>query len=69
MIPNSNDPLWTRALSTENDVSSASLATKILLTRLRREVKASPNSIGSKIDELRKYFETNAFAQKDIALL
>lgn len=69
MVPGSNDPRWTRALSSENDVSNASLATKILLTRLRREVKASPNTIGSKIDELRKYFETNTFAQKDIALL
>ncbi|MGH1367793.1 MAG: hypothetical protein ACRBCL_04195 [Maritimibacter sp.] len=68
MVPGSNDPRWTRILSSESDLSAASLATKILLTRLRREVKSSPSAMGEKIGELRAYFEKNSFAQKDLAL-
>lgn len=68
MVPSANDPKWTRVLQSESDLSAASLATKILITRLRREVKKTPSDMHAKIADLRAYFEKNAFAQADIAL-
>ncbi|SLN33353.1 hypothetical protein AQS8620_01137 [Aquimixticola soesokkakensis] len=67
MVPTANDPCWTRVLTSEKDLSAASLATKILVTRLRREVKGAPAEMMAKINELRAYFEKNAFALKDLA--
>lgn len=68
MIPNPSDPCWQRVLGSEKDLSAASLATKILVSRLRREVKSNPYSMNDKIAELRGYFEQNQFAAKDISL-
>ncbi|SFJ91737.1 hypothetical protein [Celeribacter neptunius] len=67
MVPAANDPRWQRVLTSDSDLSAASLATKILVTRLRREARSDPSSISGKISELRAYFEKNAFAQADIA--
>ncbi len=68
MIPASSDPCWQRAICNDKDLSAASLATKILVSRLRREMKSEPSTMHQKIAELRSYFEKNAFAKKDIAL-
>ena len=68
MIPDTTNPCWRRVLTSESDLSDAVLATKLLVTRLRREVKARPGALGPKIAELRDYFEKNTFAAKDIAL-
>ncbi|WP_240310442.1 hypothetical protein [Pseudosulfitobacter sp. DSM 107133] len=57
-----------RALKSDRELSSATLATKILMTRLRREVQTEPGSIGNKIAELHAYFVKNSFAVKDIAI-
>lgn len=67
MVPPVNDPRWTRVLQSDSDLSAASLATKILITRLRREVKTAPATLSAHISDLRAYFEKNAFAQSDIA--
>lgn len=67
MVPAPNDPRWQRVLTSENDIAQASLATKILITRLRRETKAAPGNLNAAITELRGYLEKNAFAQADIA--
>lgn len=67
MVPVATDPRWQRVLTSNTDLSSASLATKILITRLRREVSGAPATLQTKIDELRAYFEKNAFAHGDFA--
>ncbi len=67
MIPDPSNPCWRRVLTSETDLNGAVLATKLLVTRLRREVRARPGALGPKIDELRDYFEKNTFAAKDIA--
>jgi hypothetical protein len=69
MVPGPNDPRWTRILQSESDLSAATLATKFLITRLRREVKGSPAEMSAKVAELCEYFRNTPFAQKDIALL
>lgn len=68
MIPDASNPCWRRVLTSEADLAGAVLATKILVTRLRREVRSSPADMAGKIAELRGYFQKNAFATKDIAL-
>ncbi|CUH79095.1 hypothetical protein [Tropicibacter naphthalenivorans] len=68
MLPAPNDPRWSRILQTDKELPQASLATRILLTRLRGDVRSSPGALAAKIAELRAYFEKNTFAQKDIAL-
>lgn len=67
MIPDTNDPRWKRVLTSETDLSSASLATRILITRLRREVAAAPASLAAKIGELRDFVGKNGFAVADAA--
>lgn len=69
MVPNTTDPRWKRALTSESDISTASLPTKILVARLRRQVKEHPTTIQERIGELHAFFEKNMIAQKDIALL
>lgn len=68
MIPAPSDPRWQRVLTSESDLSGSVLATKILVTRLRREIKMQPGAMSEKVSELRAYFEKNSFATKDIAL-
>lgn len=69
MVPAANDPRWAKILNSSSDLSSATLATKFLITRLRRDVQSAPNKFGAAVEELRDYFEKNVFAQKDIPLL
>lgn len=68
MIPDESDPCWHRALTSDKDLAGAVLATKLLVARLRREIRASPSTLNARIVELRGYFEKNTFAVKDIAL-
>lgn len=49
------------------DLSKASLATRILVSRLRIEVKAQPASLAAKVDELKAFVAKNAFANADLA--
>jgi len=67
MVPDGSDPRWKRVLTTESDLSSAALATRILVTRLRRDVKAAPATLGAKISELRDFVMKNPFAVADMA--
>jgi hypothetical protein len=68
MIPDMSDPRWRRVLTNDSDVARASLATRILLTRLRGEVRKSPGDLPAKIVELHGFITKNSFAQGDVAL-
>lgn len=67
MVPDSNDPRWKRVLTSDSDLSSASLATRILITRLRREVAGAPVVLAAKITELHSFVSKNSFAHADAA--
>lgn len=54
-------------LTSTSDLSKASLATRILVSRLRIEVKAQPASLSGKIEELKAFIAKNAFANADLA--
>ena len=67
MIPDASDPRWSRVLTNESDLSAASLATRILISRLRREVSSAPGSPSAKVAELRDFVSKNPFAVADAA--
>ena len=67
MIPDLADPRWKRVLTNDSDLSSASLATRILISRLRREVSDAPATLAAKIGELRDFVAKNSFAVGDVA--
>ncbi len=61
--------VFRRTLTSNKDLAEASLATKILVTRLRREVSSQPSSLDKAVGELSAYFAKHQFASKDIAVL
>lgn len=67
MIPDLNDPRWKRVLTSNSDLAAASLATRILISRLRREVAEAPGSLMAKIGELRDFIAKNSFALADVS--
>ncbi|NBZ86334.1 hypothetical protein [Stagnihabitans tardus] len=67
MAVDPNDPRLKRAILSTTDVSKASLATRILLARLRQEVRDAPASLPGKLQEFSAYFAKHSFAEKDLA--
>jgi hypothetical protein len=53
-------------LTGSSDLSKASLATRILVSRLRIEVRAKPASLPAKLEELKAFIARNAFAGIDL---
>jgi hypothetical protein len=54
-------------LTSTTDLSKASLATRILVSRLRIEVRAKPETLTEKLAELKAFIAKNAFAGIDLA--
>lgn len=54
-------------LTGSSDLSKASLATRILVSRLRIEVKAKPDQLAAKLEELKAFIAKNAFAGVDLS--
>jgi len=67
MIPDSSDPRIKLAITSDADISRASLATRILVSRLRADVKRDPGSLQSRVLELHSFLSKNDFAQRDLA--
>jgi hypothetical protein len=54
-------------IQSEDNISSASLATRILLGRLRIEVRNNPTLIDAKVTELMEFARVNSYAADDLA--
>lgn len=54
-------------IQSEDNISSASLATRILLGRLRIEVRNNPTLINAKVTELMEFVRVNRYAADDLA--
>jgi hypothetical protein len=67
-IPAVTDPRWRRAL-TGAEPKVSSLATKLLLSRLRDDVKRDPGAVSNAVSQLYQFFAANAFAVRDLAAL
>jgi hypothetical protein len=59
------DSLLHRALTSNSDLSNTSLATKILVSRLRLDVSSNPGKLAGCIAELQAFVAKHPFAQKD----
>ncbi|OYU17062.1 MAG: hypothetical protein CFE34_17665 [Rhodobacteraceae bacterium PARR1] len=62
-----DDKRLTALLTGTTDLSKASLATRILVSRLRIEVRAKPENLPEKLTELKSFIAKNAFAGIDLA--
>jgi hypothetical protein len=67
MIPAPSDARWTRAVTSASDLSKATLATRMLVSRLRREVSRDPGKAAQCARELHAFMSENGFAQDDVA--
>ncbi len=63
------DPRWRKILTTESDIAAASLATRILIARLRREVVRVPTSLNEKVTELLDFLRKSPMGAADAARL
>lgn len=54
-------------LTSTSDLKQASLATRILISRMRIELKAKPEQLPAKLEELKAFLAKNAFARDDLA--
>ena len=62
-----NDTQLKALLTGTTNLSQASLATRILVSRLRIEVRAKPDTLFAKRQELKAFIAKNAFAGIDLA--
>lgn len=67
-IPPKLDPRWARAL-TGPAPRVSSLAARLLLSRLRDDVRRDPGAIAGCAAQLHEFFQTNAFAARDLQAL
>lgn len=66
-VPPKTDPCWSRLLTAQTLPEFTSLATKLTVGRLRRDVKQQPSALSVAIEEIRGFFANNDFAQRDLA--
>jgi hypothetical protein len=67
--PGKQDLCWQRLLTTESPPEFKALATKLMVARLRREVKQKPSALPTATEELSAFFSANAFAQQELTFL
>lgn len=68
-VPPKTDPCWERLLMAEQCPNFTSLATKLTVGRLRRDVKEHQAAMPVAVHELSGFFASNVFAQRDLALI
>jgi len=69
MVPAAVDPRWGKIISGASNPDFSALATRLAVTRLRREVQDRTKSPTQAISELHRFFVENTFAQRDVAAL
>lgn len=67
MIPQAQDPLWNRILTGAATPDGLSLATRMLLARLRRRVLQEPSVLAEAIADLRSYYIGNRYVLPELA--
>ncbi|WP_304616099.1 hypothetical protein [Paracoccus sp. (in: a-proteobacteria)] len=62
-----NEDILKRTLSDSGDLKGASLGTRILVNRLRVELRANPTTLSAKLAELKDYIARNPAAAAELA--
>lgn len=60
------DAKFKELITGSGDLARASLATRILISRLRIEARAQPATLAEKVTELRAFVAKNDFAKTDL---
>lgn len=68
VIPPKSDRVWLDVL-TGDEARFQSLATRLVVTRVRDSVRQDHCKLQSAIDELYQYFDSNGFATRDLQSL
>ncbi|MBN8873192.1 MAG: hypothetical protein J0H67_10180 [Rhodospirillales bacterium] len=66
MLPPPTDPRWRNWLTSQQEPKFTVLASKVLLGRLRQDVQRNPGRLDAAVEELRAFFASNSFAQRDL---
>ncbi len=69
MIPPLQDPCWGAVLQGSSPVEGLSQSTRVLLTQLRRQVQATPDSLPTAIAMLHEYISGSMAAFGDLQSL
>ena len=69
LLPPSDHQLWTRLLTGESNPDIKTLATRLIITRLRIEVANDRTVLPRAVQELRRFFTGNKFAHRDLAAI
>lgn len=69
LLPSVDHQLWARLLTGELDPDIKTLATRLIITRLRIEVAKDSAVLPTAVQELRRFFVENKFAHRDLAAI
>jgi hypothetical protein len=61
--------LWARLLTGELNANIKTLATRLIITRLRIDVANNPAVLPRAVQELRRFFADNKFAHRDLTAI
>jgi len=61
--------LWVRLLTGELNPEIKTLATRLIMTRLRIDVANNPAVLPRAVQELRRFFADNKFAHRDLTAI
>lgn len=64
-----DDTKLRRIITTSSDLAAASMATRIVVTRMRVEVTNYPDRLSAKIAELRDFVKQHDFARDDLSAM
>ncbi|WP_342249021.1 hypothetical protein [Sphingomonas sp. OTU376] len=68
-IPLADNMLWSRILSGATNPDIKTLATRLIITRLRISVRNQETNLPNASLELRNFFVSNKFAHRDLAAI
>jgi hypothetical protein len=68
-LPSVDHQLWVRLLTDELNPDIKTLATRLIITRLRIEVANNPAVLPRAVQELRRFFAANKFAHRDLTAI
>ena len=69
LLPSIDHQLWARLLTGESNPNIKTLATRLIITRLRIEVANDRTVLPRAVQELRRFFAGNQFAHRDLTAI
>jgi len=69
LLPPVDHQLWARLLTGELNPNIRTLATRLIITRLRIEVANDRTVLPRAVQELRRFFTDNKFAHRDLTAI